>query len=272
MKLIIIIFSGLLFVNNALGQNKDEILAEAYLLYNSEKASWNGTDIFLKKFPEKRNVIGGYFSYTEDNLHNCIFFDKSDNPNLLAKITFNDDFILEKARIDTVSRKLSAIEKELFTIRKIALIEMNQDTLFKQYNNTNLNPIPIITNKEKKVFVLTGPQVSGVVILGNDYLLTFDKKNRLKSKKALHKNIIPIEYNAKTKDAVTMHSHLKSTGDLITSTDLCTIMLYEKYASWKQHIVISDKNASLWDCEKDKLLIMTRKAWDKIAEHQSNKE
>jgi len=158
---------------------------------------------------------------------------------------------------------------DLCIIRKIALQEMNQDTLFKRYNNTNLNPIPIITNNSRKVFVLTGPQISGVVILGTDYLLTFDKNNKLKSKKSLHKNIISIEYNEDTKGAVTMHSHLKSTGDLITSTDLCTIMLYEDYADWKQHIVISKKNVSLWDCEKDKLLIMTRKDWDKISKHQN---
>tara|TARA_R110001632_G_scaffold92043_9_gene196941 strand:+ start:2220 stop:3038 length:819 start_codon:yes stop_codon:yes gene_type:complete len=272
MKLILIILSSILFINNAFGQTEDEILAESYLLYNSEKASWIGTDIFLEKFPTKRNLIGGYFSYSGDSFHHCVFFDKSEIPNLLAKITFNDDFKIEQAKIDTISRKLSAQEKDLFTIRKIALAEMNQDSLFKQYNNTNLNPIPIITSKEKKVFVLTGPQVSGVVILGNDYLLTFDKKNKLKNKKALHKNIIPIEYNDETKDAVTMHSHLKSTGDLITSTDLCTIMLYENYAGWKQHIVISDKSVSLWDCEKDKLLIMTKKAWKKITEDQNIKE
>lgn len=269
MKLTLLLICSVIFYNTSFGQTEDEILAEAYLLYNSEKASWNGTDIFLDKFPNKRNLIGGYFSYSENNIHSCVFFDQEENPNVLAKISFNDNFEVQLAKIDTTNRKLSNAEMDLFSIRKIALREMDQDTLFKRYNNTNLNPIPIITNKSRKVFVLTGPQISGVVILGNDYLLTFDKKNKLKSKKSLHKNIIPIEYNDDTKDAVTMHSHLKSTGNLITSTDLCTIMLYENYAHWKQHIVISEKNVSLWDCENDKLLIMTRKAWDKISKHQN---
>ncbi len=269
MKLTLTLICTLLLFNTSFGQTEDEILAEAYLLYNSEKASWNGTDIFLENFPEKRNLIGGYFSYTENNMHSCVFFDQNEIPNLLAKITFNNIFDVQSAEIDTTKRKLNTVEMDLFTIRKIALKEMNQDTLFKRYNNTNLNPIPIITNKSRKVFVLTGPQISGVVILGNDYLLTFDKNNNLKSKKSLHKNIIPIEYNEETKGAVTMHRHLKSTGNLITSTDLCTIMLYEGYADWKQHIVISKKNVSIWDCEKDKLLIMTRKAWDKISKHQN---
>jgi hypothetical protein len=272
MKLFFIIFGTLLFTNNTFGQSKDEILTEAYLLYNSEKASWHGTDIFLEKFPEKRNLIGGYLSYSEDNQHSCIFFDKAENPNLLAKLTFNENFNIEQIKIDTISRKLNTLEKNLFTIRKIALAEMNKDTLFKQYKNTDLNPIPLISNKEKKVFVLTGPQISGVVIFGNDYLLTFDKNNKIKTKKALHKNIISIEYNAETKSDITMHSHLKPTSNLITSTDLCTIMLYEKYARWKQHIVVSKKNVSLWDCEKDVLLVMTKKAWEKTGKYKTKKE
>lgn len=272
MKFTIIFLCTFLFIQHAFSQSQDEILAEAYLLYHSEKASWNGTDIFLERFPEKRDLIRGYLSYSEGDSHSCIFFDKADDPNLLAKITFTRDFDIEKAKVDTVSRKLSLLEKDLYTIRQKALIEITEDTLFKQFQNTNLNPIPIITEKEKKVYVLTGPEVSGYVILGNDYLLTFKKNNKLKEKKALHKNIIPIEYNEETQDAVTMHSHLKSTGDLITATDICTIMLYEKYASWKQHYVISDKNVSLWDCKKDELLVLTRKAWDKIAKHQSDKK
>ena len=268
MKLTLMVLNLLIWINISYGQTEDEVLAEAYLLYNSEKASWNGTDIFLERFPEKRNLIGGYFSYSENDSHNCIFFNQDEIPKTLAKITFDESFDVTKAVVDTTKRKLNNYEMDLFLIRKNALVEINADSdLFKQYNNTNLNPIPIINGKDKKVFVLTGPTISGVVVLGNDYLLTFDKNNNLKGKKSLHKNIIPIEYDDKTKDVVTIHSHLKTTGDLITSTDLCTIMLYEKYANWKQHIVISKKNVSLWDCKKDELVVMTRKAWEKISAH-----
>ena len=65
-------------------QTEDEILSEAKLLYYSEKASWTGTDVFLEKFPEKRNQIGGYFSYSEDNNHKCIFFSNDSMPIVLA--------------------------------------------------------------------------------------------------------------------------------------------------------------------------------------------
>ncbi len=272
MKYIILVLSGLLFVNNSFGQTEDEILAEAYLLYNSEKASWNGTDVFLEKFPEKGSLIGGYLSYAEDSKHSCIFFDQAEDPNLLAKITFNKDFNIEQVEIDTISRKLNLLEKDLFIIRKLAMNEVMQDTLFKQYQNTSLNPIPIIVGKEKKVFLLTGSQKSGVVVIGNDYLLTFNKNNKLKKKRALHNNILLFEYYDESEGDITMHTHLESTGDLITSTDICTIMLYEKYAKWKQHIVFSEKNVSMWYCDRDQLLVLTRKAWEKIYDRQNGKK
>ncbi len=99
---------------------------------------------------------------------------------------------------------------------------MRSDTLFQIYENTNLNLI-LISNGEKKVYILTGPQQSGVVIFGNDYLVTFDKANKLIGKKRLHKNIIPLPYEGtddEKKTEGTVHSHLPETGDFITATDI----------------------------------------------------
>jgi hypothetical protein len=108
-----------------------------------------------------------------------------------------------------------------------------------------------------------------VVIIGNDYLLTFDKKNKLIEKKRLHKNIIPIDYaKAKEEEVVTMHSHLPETGDFITATDVCTLMLYEKFAKWKQHLVISNDYVNIWDCKNNSLSILTKTAWENIYKDQ----
>lgn len=46
----------------------------------------------------------------------------------------------------------------------------------------------------------------------------------------------------------TIHSHLPETGDYITATDICTLMLYEKAAKWKSHNVVSEKFLNIWDC------------------------
>lgn len=114
--------------------------------------------------------------------------------------------------------------------------------------------------------------MTGVVVFGNDYLIEFDKKNNIKKKKALHANIIPIDFTDNSEETTTYHNHIKETGDLITATDICTLMLYGPYTHWQQHYVISEKNISIWDCKKDQLLVLTREAWDRINKHQNEKD
>lgn len=79
--------------------------------------------------------------------------------------------------------------------------------------------IPLISNGERKAYVLTGPKVSGVVVLGNDYLLTFDQDGNLATKRRLHRNIIPIEYGKEGQEVfAAMHTHLPETGDYFMSS------------------------------------------------------
>lgn len=240
------------------------VVDEGKRLYRSEMASWYGTDLFLGNYKSRANV-GGYFSYTtKEEVSKCIFFSKADKPRVIGTISFDKTFNPELAKIDLNEREFSTPENDLYAIRKVALTIINTDTLFKKYSNTDLNLIPMLYNNEKKVYVLTGPKQGGAVIIGNDYLLTFDNSNQLTSKKPLHKNIIPVPYAGKQKDGTeivsTLHSHLPETGDLITSTDICTLMLYEKYARWKTHKVVSQKYLSTWDCSKDELTVVPMEA------------
>lgn len=225
-------------------------------------ASWYGTDIFRDTYATPGRG-GGYFSYSGDNNATCIFYSKGDTPVVIATITFDSTYNTRSAKKDFIDRSLTAYEHELLTIRKKAVALTASDTLFKTYSNTNLNIIPLISNGEKKVYVLTGPKVDGMVIFGNDYLISFDEQGNVKEKKALHKNIIPINY-LKEEGKITMHTHLPETGDFITPTDICTLMLYEKFAHWKQHIVVSKNYYSIWECMSDQLITLTKEAWDKI--------
>jgi hypothetical protein len=253
------------------------IVDEGKRLYRSEMASWYGTDLFLEKYSETSN-IDGYFSYTENEVAKCVFFSKADKPKVIGTISFDSTYDTKTAKIDLTERDFTNLENDLFTLRKNALTTINSDTLFKTYNNTSLNLIPLISGKEKKVYVLTGPKENGVVIFGNDYLLTFDKNNNLTNWKQLHKNIIPIEYGNKPADGTnvegTIHTHLPETGDFITATDICTLMLYEKFAKWKQHNVVSEKYLNIWNCLTDELFVIPMKTIDKINKDQEkrNKE
>ncbi len=256
MKKILIPFISLILYNGAFGQDKIEeatsaVIKEGKNLYKSEMASWYGTDLFLQKFSHRKEKIGGYFSYTEDDISRCIFFSRSETPKVIGAISFDSTFNINTAKSDSSERDFTPYETDIYTIRKIALAEINSDTLFKRYKNTSLNLIPLVDKGAKKVYILTGPQ-----------------NNKLNTKKQLHKNIIPIKYAEEKDEAVTMHTHLPASGDYITATDICTLLLYDKFAKWKQHIVVSEGYVSMWDFKTDQLVVMTKKAWDGIYKDQ----
>lgn len=241
------------------------IVAEGKKLYRSEMASWYGTDVVLEHLKEKTDHIGGYFSYEQQDSAYCLFFTREETPKVLAVVAFDSTYKLANSKLNTNQRDFTRHENDIYIIRKKALAVVRNDTLFKTYKNSSLNLIPLITGNEKKVYILTGPSVNNVVIFGNDYLLTFDANNNLNSKRALHKNIIPINAGEQGQEVVgTMHSHLEETGDYITATDICTLMLYSKFTKWQQHIVISKKYISIWDCKTNQLAVLTKEAWDKI--------
>ena len=239
-------------------------------MYKSEMASWYGTDLFLEAYKD-HNKIGGYFSYTDNGLAKCIFFSKADKPKVIGTISFDSTYNTGTADVNLTERDFTKAENDLYEIRALATAEIVADTLFRTYKNTNLNLVPLRNGKEKKVYVLTGTQSAGVVIFGNDYLLTFDESNHLLTKKRLHKNIIPVYYGGKAEEGKqsvgAMHTHLPETGEFMTATDICTLMLYEKIAKWKQHIVISEKYMNIWNCEADQLTVIPREGIE-----QSNKD
>lgn len=258
------------FGQKSLTEDVQPIVAEGKLLYKSEMASWYGTDLFLENYKNRDNV-GGYFSYTDNDISKCIFFSKSEPPKVIGTISFDSTYNVKTAKMDLTERNFTSNENDIYVIRQIALAEIKSDTLFKTYKNTSFNLIPLINGNEKKVYVLTGPQQNGVVIFGNDYLLNFDKNNKLTIKKQLHKNIIPIYFKPDDEREDSYHSHSHETGEFITATDICTLMLYEKMTKWKRHSVISEKFTSIWNCETNEILVMTNKALDKIYKDQENR-
>ncbi|PIF05993.1 MAG: hypothetical protein CSA36_03835, partial [Draconibacterium sp.] len=177
-------------------------------------------------------------------------------------------------KIDSTNHIASNLEKSLIKIRQDARARVysNEDNFFSFYDNTSLNFIPVINDKERNVFILTGPQVSGVVLLGNDYKLSYDKKNEFKKKKN-HNSILQFPYTSGDKEnptVSTIHSHVIT--EYISSTDICTLLLYKNYVEWKQHIVMSKKKVSIFNLEKESLFTMKRKTWEKIYNIEKDKK
>lgn len=265
-KLIILIF---LISNFTLFSQKSEsnaILEKGKLLYRLEKGSWFSTDLFLADYPNKRDSIGGYLSYEKGNKIFSIFFSKYDKNKVLARYKF-DSVPKQKALEVEINKNTTELEKDLIEIRQDAKnrASENKDGFFSFYQKTALNFIPVIANNEKQVYVITGPQISGVVLLGNDYVLEYSKNNKFKKKEKLHNTLIQLPYRSENKEnptVSTIHSHILT--KYITETDICTLLLYKDYVEWKQHIVISEKEVSIFDLEKETLFTMKKKAWEKI--------
>jgi hypothetical protein len=252
---------------STLEQIADSITREGKNLYNSEWTSWYGTDVFLSKFKET-DKIGGYISFQDHDKLKCVFYSKGDSPSVIGCVSFDTLHEIKSANADLTPRPFGELEFTLYRLRKTAKEAIRGDTLFKTYQHTEYNMIPVVQGQERKVVILTGPQENGVVIMGNDYVLNFDSEYHLLNRKRFHHNILIFKFGPEQKQDVNaeggIHSHLPETSEFITPTDICTLMLYEKMAKWKNHVVVSKNYVSLWDCENDRLVILTREAWKKI--------
>lgn len=243
----------------------DSIVDEGHLLYRLEMASWYGTELILKKHKEQAQKIGGSFSYEINNTVNCVFFSREEAPKVIAAISFDTSFNTAKATVNVRERAFTQYELNVYTIRKLALEEIDKDSLFSIYENTSFNVIPIVDSSYRKVYVTTSPEVKGVVLFGNDYLLQFNHEDSLLSKRSLHGNMIPVDFGKDTDPELieTFHVHTPEAGKYISPTDICALMLYGRFAKWKQHMVMSKTHVSLWDMENNDLIVLTKEQWSK---------
>ncbi len=223
-----------------------EITDEGTTLYRSEMASWYGTDVFLANYQNREN-IGGYFSYIDEGVPKCIFFSKANQ--VIGTIAFPTNYKPENAKIDLTERSFTNTENEYATIRTTALHRIKTDTIFKFYKNTDLNLVPIIKDKSKKVYVLTAPKENNTVLFGNDYLIDFNKKNEITKVQRLHKSLISqkIVDEEVGKTVSGIHSHILEDWPYMTPTDICTLMLYQNLTNWESYNVVNKKYFSIWN-------------------------
>ena len=247
------------------------ITEQGVFLYKLEKGAWHGTDLFFEKFGEKKSLLGGYVTYPDKKNTKIVFYSNEKSPKVIATILFDESFDLKKAKLDSKGRNLTEYENNLRLLREKTVFETRTNSTFEFYKNIGFNIIPVIQNEKKEVYILSGPKTNNIIIFGNDYLLTFDNDNNVKNVKKLHKNIIFQEFK-KINDSMNfisaVHTHLTESGDFMTATDICTIMLYGEKFGLENSIVYSEKYVSIWDIKTKKLSIMSR---EKYMESLQNK-
>lgn len=112
------------------------------------------------------------------------------------------------------------------------------------------------------MFIIPGPHSNNVLYLGNDYVLTYDAKNELVKKDKLHKSVIPCYF---TYEGLEITSSIDShvLHEFITSTDICTLLLYKEFSKWKSSEVLGREHHSILDIQNETLEIITREEYDK---------
>src|SRR5690606_25151647 len=96
---LLILFTTTTFGQKKLTEKTQQIVAEGKLLYKSEMASWYGAELFLERYKQREN-IGGYFSYTDNEISKCIFFSKAETPKVIGTISFDNTYNVKTAKID----------------------------------------------------------------------------------------------------------------------------------------------------------------------------
>jgi hypothetical protein len=246
----------------------EAILAEGLHLYQSERSSWVATDLMVATTID-RTQIGGYLSYLDGDSVRTIFWPKGTAGTAGTPLLASYSFLRQDVRLETGNYRpagaFTAHEAQLFAIRQAIKNELsaNKNT-YPVPAHSSLNIVLLEAKNEVRAYLIVGPTEGGVVPIGNDFMLTFSPDGKLKSTERLHNSYLPLRRDAVKEDVKAMiHSHLTA-HPYITPTDICSTLLYRSKAPGQQHIVVGEEYVSLFDIDKQALVILTRKAFEKM--------
>lgn len=268
-KIVLSFFMLLVMLGYSQNSETDKVLAEGKKLYRLEKAAWYGVDDFLERFKSKQDSLAGYLSYFNDQGNVVTIFYGRDTSKILVRYEFENLPTKKPLLIDTRNRTTEPIEKILIEMRQDAKkrVKANVSGFYKFYDETSLSYIPIFNKNERKVYVITASKKKGEITLGNDYLLHYNSNNKFVEEEKFHHSLIRLKAKSgdrKNKLVETMHTNVMN--DYIDATDICSLLLYKDFVEWNKHIVLSDKQVTVFMLDTETLYTMTRKAWDKAAE------
>ncbi|MCA8830657.1 hypothetical protein [Hymenobacter pini] len=257
----------------ALDRQQRDILQEGLALYESERASWVATDV-LQARHEDLSQLGGYLSYTEGDSVRTIFFRRPGTEPVAVLYTFQ--FARTSIEPTTVrasgGRPFTAREQHLLTMRQAVYAELYSGkvlgTAYRFPAKTNPNVV-VLDQGEPRAYVITGPKEGRLLPIGNDFRFILSKTGEVRQVERLHNSYLALEMPAGSEQIQAgMHSHLEQ-HPFITATDICSLLLYKAIFPASQHYVMSKDYVSLFDVPKQQLVILTRKAFDKIGKAQT---
>ncbi len=238
-----------------LEQLSNKILAEGIELYRNEKASWISTD----SVPEAdRELVNGYFSYSDGKNYFSIYVDKTDK-SAVYKFTFSPVGNLEIELIQTEKNiPLSESEINILSVRKKAVGLSSM--WYQQFGYTQIvNPNIIIyrTEPEFIVYAIPGAKQHGLLPIGGDLRMTFKPDGELNRIDPIHNNLIPLNTDTPEETAYMAHEHRgkRLAKEYMTSTDVCTLLLYRQFLKEEKHLSVHKKFISEFYYNEPRLVI-----------------
>jgi len=240
----------------------NSIVEEGKLLYRCELASRNGLSLVLRNGIEQ-NDIRGLFSRVSNDTTIWVCYSKDSSPRVLGTVTFDSTSILQNAVVDISTRPFTKPERELFMMNEQAIGFARGEPKILSFENTVMRSIPIIYKGARKIYLLTQSLVQYEVVFGNDYVITLDKLLNIVSFQGLHSKLIAVNYGKNQENTgqvkESQHVHTEKTGDLITPTDICILLLNAKNTGWKQHKVLTPNFEYVWNFQTGQLSVVTIK-------------
>jgi|GEM_PF-3155507 len=261
----------------ALDKIQTDILQDGLALYQMERASWVGTDLLMADKPDM-SQLKGYVSYIMGDSVRCVFFRAGSSEQAPPLVQYSYTFPRNRVnaaavRTTTTPRPVNAVEQRKWEQRLAVKDELaTNQALGSPYRlpaKTALNIVLLDKSKTTYAYLLTGPQTSGLVPIGNDFLLTLDSKtNKVKLAERLHNSYLPLGADTIKHITSIAHTHLPA-HPYITPSDICSTLLYHDQVPAQQHYVMGKGFISLLDMNQaePRLIIFTKEAWDRMNSH-----
>jgi len=267
MKSIISTLSLIFLISTTNAQDKlqDKLKEEAAAVvqagkqyYQIEMGTRKAKAAFEKKY-EGKEKAEGVIAYAEGNQIHCVYFSAGNKPKVIASMDFDTTFEEKGKVINFEERELYSNEKNLILLKKNAMMAVEADPAkYMKPEGASFFYIPMLENGKGRVMVLSQSANEKKVIFGGDYLLQFDDKMALTGQKSIHPNVTIIGYGSEVEAGKDpsggTHFHFPETGDLMTESDICVMMLHEKAANWKFHSVISQNYICFYNCLTSELI------------------
>ena len=247
----------------------DAIVAEGTEMFYLELASWQATDLALAEIAELGS--DAYFAYRDGDSLRTIYYLTANPGVVVGEVAFDSQANIASQRLQWRARPSTLYEQSLMRMRAslVATCVSNKKSHFLTYDNTGIN-IVLLPGARPVAYMLTAPMEPGVLLIGNDYKFEFDGAGKVTRYKRLHEDLRSIPTTEDTE--VSAHAHEKGESPYMTSTDICTLLLYGQNTTWDQHLAVHPKYVSFWNLEKRTLVVITSKAWDRIVAHQNSKK